>query len=138
MVKIPVYLRDMYDARRNGMEKQFPTIDKVKTGKQIRRLMNSLGLTVTDVQEYMGLATQQAVYHWLNGRSLPSIDNVYALSELFKVPMDQIICGNREYQPEQGSMYYRLKAYAKYLQMCVTVACEGKGREQNCFIIESI
>lgn len=31
------------------MEKQFPTIDKVKTGKQIRRLMNSLGLTVTDV-----------------------------------------------------------------------------------------
>ena len=36
------------------MEKQFPTIDKVKTGKQIRRLMNSLGLTVTDVQKYMG------------------------------------------------------------------------------------
>ena len=67
-----------------------------------------------------------------------NIDNVYALSELFKVPMDQIICGNREYQPEQGSMYYRLKAYAKYLRMCVTVACEGKGREQNCFIIESI
>ena len=45
------------------MEKQFPTIDKVKTGKQIRCLMNSLGLTVTDVQKYMGLATQQAVYH---------------------------------------------------------------------------
>ena len=65
----------------------------------------------------------------MNGRSLPSIDNVYALSELFKVPMDQIICGNREYQPEQGSMYYRLKAYAKYLRMCVTVTCEGKGRE---------
>ena len=45
------------EKRRNGMEKQFPTIDKVKTGKQIRRLMNSLGLTVTDVQKYMGLAT---------------------------------------------------------------------------------
>ena len=51
------------------MEKQFPTIDKVKTGKQIRHLMDSLGLTVMDVQKYMGLATQQAVYHWLNGRS---------------------------------------------------------------------
>ena len=76
------------------MEKQFPTIDKVKTGKQIRHLMDSLGLTVMDVQKYMGLATQQAVYHWLNGRSLPSIDNVYALSELFRVPIDKIICGN--------------------------------------------
>ena len=48
------------------MEKQFPTIDKVKTGKQIRRLMNSLGLTVTDIQKYIGVATQQAVYHWLH------------------------------------------------------------------------
>ena len=46
------------------MEKQFPTIDKVKTGKQIRHLMDSLGLTVMDVQKYMGLATQQAVYHF--------------------------------------------------------------------------
>ena len=47
------------------MEKQFPTIDKVKTGKQIRHLMDSLGLTVMDVQKYMGLATQQAVYTML-------------------------------------------------------------------------
>ena len=90
------------------MEKQFPTIDKVKTGKQIRHLMDSLGLTVMDVQKYMGLATQQAVYHWLNGRSLPSIDNVYALSEL----------------PEQRSIYYRLKAYVKYLQLYVEVTYE--------------
>ena len=99
------------------MEKQFPTIDKVKTGKQIRHLMDSLGLTVMDVQKYMGLATQQAVYHWLNGRSLPSIDNVYALSELFRVP-------NRGYQPEQRSIYYRLKAYVKYLQLYVEVTYE--------------
>ena len=106
------------------MEKQVPTIDKVKTGKQIRHLMDSLGLTVMDVQKYMGLATQQAVYHWLNGRSLPSIDNVYALSELFRVPIDKIICGNRGYQPEQRSIYYRLKAYVKYLQLYVEVTYE--------------
>lgn len=104
------------------MEKQFPTIDTVKTGKQIRKHMNSLGLTVADVQKYMGLSTPQAVYHWLNGRSLPTLDNVYALSELFRVPMNQIICGNREYQPAHESMYYRLKAYANYLQICMTVA----------------
>ena len=106
------------------MEKQFPTIDKVKTGKQIRHLMDSLGLTVMDVQKYMGLATQQAVYHWLNGRSLPSIDNVYALSELFRVPIDKIICENRGYQPEQRSIYYRLKAYVKYLHLYVEVTYE--------------
>lgn len=104
------------------MKEQYPTIDKVRTGKQIRNLMNSLGLTVMDVQKYMGFSTQQAVYHWLNGRSLPTLDNVYALSELFKVPMDKIICGNRKYQPEYRSIYYRIKAYAIQLQMFVSVA----------------
>lgn len=51
---------------------------------------------------------------------------------------DVCVCGNREYQPEQGPMYYRLKAYAKYLQMCVKVACGETDLEQNCFIIETI
>lgn len=120
------------------MEEQYPTIDKVRTGKKIRQLMNSLGLTVIDVQKYMGFSTQQAVYHWLNGRSLPTLDNIYALSELFKVPMDQIICGNRKYQPEYGSMYYRIQAYTKQLQMFVTVACRETNHGKNCFIIEPV
>ncbi len=99
----------------DDLEKGFPTIDKVKTGKRIRSIMNSLGLTVIDVQKYMGFSTQQAVYHWLNGRSIPSLDNMYALSELFKVPVDQIICGNRKYQPKYEARYYRMNAYAKYM-----------------------
>ena len=58
------------------------------------------------------------------GRSLPSIDNVDALSELFRVPIDKIICGNRGYQPEQRSIYYRLKTYMKYLQLYEEVTYE--------------
>lgn len=105
------------------MKKQFPTIDKVSTGKQIRRLMNSLGLTVVDVQRYMGFSTQQAVYHWLSGRNLPTLDNIYALSELFKVPMDQIICGNRVYQPEYyGAMYDRISAYIDCMRLNHTIS----------------
>lgn len=119
------------------MERQFPTIDKVKTGIQIRYLMDSRDLTVTDVQKYMGLSTPQAVYHWLNGRSLPTLDNIYALSELFRVPIDEIVCGNREYQPEYGSMYYRIKAYAKHLQMFVMVACKETSFDKSSFIIET-
>ena len=29
------------------------------------------------------------------GNSLPTIDNLYALSELFQMPVDEMICGNR-------------------------------------------
>ena len=34
--------------------------------------------------------------HWFEGRNLPTIDNLYALSALFHVPVDALICGNRE------------------------------------------
>ena len=94
------------------MSSNFPVIDKVKTGQQIRRLMDIRGLSVTDIQQYLGLSTLQAVYHWLNGRSLPTIDNIYALSDLFRVPMDAIICGNRSFQTEG---YCRILLYARWL-----------------------
>ena len=64
----------------------FPIIDKRKTGINIRRIMDMRGLTVKDVQEY----------HWINGISMPTIDNLYALSDLFHVPIDLLVCGNRK------------------------------------------
>ena len=92
-----------------------PTIDKEKTGQQIRLLMRERGLTVRDVESALSLACVQSVYHWLDGQSLPTVDNLYALSELLKVPMDTLICGNRRYDPKQNIpgaarlfWYYRL------------------------------
>ena len=52
----------------------FPTIGKRKTGIQLRRLMDERALSVKDVQELLGLGSVQSVYHWLNGKSMPTID----------------------------------------------------------------
>lgn len=57
--------------------------------------MDRRGFSVKDIQEYLGLASVQSVYHWLNGISMPTIDNLYALSELFQVTVDDMICGNK-------------------------------------------
>ena len=65
-----------------------PVIDKQKTGNQIRKYMNLRGLSVQDVKTYLSLGCVQSVYHWLDGQSAPSLDNLYALSELLRVPMD--------------------------------------------------
>jgi antitoxin component HigA of HigAB toxin-antitoxin module len=58
------------------MEKRFPIIDKTKTGRRLRCLMNSQGLSVIDVQKYMGFSTQQAVYNWLKEQSGMTIDDI--------------------------------------------------------------
>ena len=63
-------------------------IDKTKTGQQIRLLMEKRGVTVKDVRDALSLACVQSVYHWLDGQSMPTLDNLYALSDLLKVPMD--------------------------------------------------
>ena len=73
----------------------FPIIDKKKTGINLRILMDERGFTVKDIQRYLNLGSVQSVYHWLNGISLPTVDNLYALSYLFQISIDDLICGNR-------------------------------------------
>lgn len=74
----------------------FPLINKKATGVNLRRIMDMRGITAKDVQEYLGLACVQSVYRWLDGINMPTIDNLYALSELFQITIDEIVCGNRK------------------------------------------
>ena len=73
----------------------FPLINKRETGVNLRRIMDMRGITPKDVQEYLGLGCVQSVYRWTDGVNMPTIDNLYALSELFQVPIDAIVRGNR-------------------------------------------
>ena len=67
-----------------------------------------------NIQNYLGFATSQSIYHWFAGRNMPSIDNLYALSELFGVPVDEMLtgsrkicfCFNRDLFWERAQMYY--------------------------------
>ncbi|MBO4987685.1 MAG: helix-turn-helix transcriptional regulator [Lachnospiraceae bacterium] len=73
----------------------FPLINKRETGVNLRRIMDMRGITPKDVQEYLGLGCVQSVYRWIDGINMPTIDNLYALSELLQVPIDAMVCGNR-------------------------------------------
>ncbi len=98
-----------------------PVIDKRKTGEQIRKYMNLRGLTVQDVKTYLSLGCVQSVYHWLDGQSAPNLDNLYALSELLRVPMDLLVAGNRSYKPERNlpTGAIRLLRYYRLLYECM-------------------
>ena len=74
----------------------FPIIDRIETGLNLRRIMECRGISAKDIQEYLGLSCVQSVYRWLDGSNMPTIDNLYALSELFHMSIDEIVCGNRK------------------------------------------
>lgn len=74
----------------------FPTINLRETGVNLRRIMDRRGITPKDIKEYLNLGSIQTVYNWCNGLNLPTVDNLYALSQLLQVPIDEIVCGNRK------------------------------------------
>ena len=69
----------------------FPTIDMTATGENIIRLRKMSGLSVRDIQSFFGFEEPQAVYKWQQGKSLPTVDNLLALSVLFGVSMNEIL-----------------------------------------------
>lgn len=81
--------------------------------------MKLKGLTVKDVQKFLELSTPQSIYHWFEGRSLPTVDNLYALSELFQLPVDALLMGNRKFAHMYTSnMHERMCTYyEKFIEL---------------------
>ena len=73
------------------MSFKYPVIDMCATSTHIKELMDARKLSVQDVQDAMGLASPQAVYRWLCGSNLPSVDNLFALSRYLNVQMEDVI-----------------------------------------------
>ena len=70
---------------------RFPTINLVKTGNNITKLMKQNNIKVVDLQEIFGFEYPQAIYKWKRGECLPTIDNLIILSTIFKTPIDKIL-----------------------------------------------
>ena len=61
------------------------------TGANIRALIKNKGLKVADVQIRCGFNTPQAIFKWMRGDSVPTIDNMIIIADMFGVTIDQII-----------------------------------------------
>ncbi len=71
-----------------------PTIDMIRTGKNINRLRKQANLSVKDLQNIFGFATPQAIYKWQQGVALPSKDNLVVLAAVLQVSLDDILVVN--------------------------------------------
>lgn len=68
-----------------------PFIDTVATGQNIDSLRISAGMSVRDMQEVFGFSTPQAIYKWIHGTSMPTVDNLVILAALLGVTVDDIV-----------------------------------------------
>ena len=77
----------------------FPLIDLHATGMNIKHLREMHQLSVRDLQTYLGFSAPQAIYKWQRGDSLPSVENLYALSRILHCTMDEIIVAHAPQEP---------------------------------------
>ena len=69
----------------------FSTIDIIATGNRIKELRLKNNLSVAEVALELGLSAPQTDYKWERGVSLPSIDNIFLLAELFGVTVNELV-----------------------------------------------
>lgn len=84
---------------------QYPVIDMKETGRKMKELCQIRGISAKDIQEYMNFSNTQSIYNWFCGKTMPSLDNFYALSRLLEIPMEKMIVAS-------GAEEY--KKFAKY------------------------
>lgn len=70
---------------------KIPVIDVPQTGAKINLLRKKANLSVKEIQEVFGFENPQAIYKWIHGRNLPTVDNLIILAELFNVTIDDIL-----------------------------------------------
>ena len=69
----------------------YPNIDMQKTGRKLKRIIESAGFTPRMIQEYLHLSCVQPIYRWYKGSILPSVDHLLMLSELLDVHMEDLL-----------------------------------------------
>lgn len=86
-----------------GFDNGFPHLNRRRTGQRIQAYMQLRGLSVEDVRRSLLLESPQSIYHWLEGKSMLSVDNLYAPGLLLRVPVDYLLCGEQRRPGAPGS-----------------------------------
>ena len=90
------------------MKPMYLSIRQKETGKQIRKLLQENGYSVRDIQDVMGFENPQAIYKWISGRSLPSLDNFVILSRLLHTSIEDILVIDGDIVRFMG-LYFKLR-----------------------------
>ena len=67
------------------------SINMEATGANIRRLVKASGYSVRDIMAITGISTEQAVYKWYRGESIPSIETMLILCGTLGVDVNELL-----------------------------------------------
>lgn len=100
---------------------QAPVIDMEQTGKRIKKLCSVNHYSVRELQSYLHISCPQSIYNWYHGKTLPSLDHLYALSYLLHVPISWLLVSRdtdcRRNRVDRIPQLKRIDAYRQKLYL---------------------
>jgi transcriptional regulator with XRE-family HTH domain len=76
---------------KDGKLELYPNIDKEATGQNIKLLREDNGISVKELAKILKLESVQGVYNWQYGKSLPVLEHLLILSDLFGKPIRELL-----------------------------------------------
>lgn len=73
------------------------SINMGKTGANIRRLVKESGYSVRDIMAITGISTEQAVYKWFRGESIPAIETMLILCNALGIAINELLVIDGEF-----------------------------------------
>ena len=121
-----------------------PEIDIKKTGENIKRLFKEKGLKPRDVGAVLCMS-EKSVYKWLEGKCLPSVNNLLPMAYMLEIPLEEIfVCEDRDIEDawtsktkkmfeNQITLSNRMREFEKYFNQV-----EGEKMISSSFIPENL
>jgi len=78
------------------MEYSTLAIDTRQTGQRIAQVMQEKGVTVRQLQRIYGFEAPNAIYRWLRGSALPTVDHLVILAHALDVRVDDLLAIREE------------------------------------------
>ncbi len=72
-------------------EEGYPSLDAELFGRKLRKACERRHVTAGELQRFLHLGSVQAVYMWFEGKRLPNLDNLYAISKYLHLSMEELL-----------------------------------------------
>ena len=81
----------------NNSKRKYPvkrmdiSINMEKTGAHIKRAIKESGYSMREIMEITGITTEQTIYKWYSGKSIPSLETQIILCKLLGLKITELL-----------------------------------------------
>ncbi len=73
------------------------SINMEKTGAHIKRTLKESGYSMREIMEITGVTSEQAIYKWYSGKSIPSLETQIILCKLLGIKITELLVIDGEF-----------------------------------------